>query len=383
MLRRMNQRLLFDLLLRGGPAIRPQLARGSGLSLPTVIAALRGLEQAGLVRAAGRVDPQQGRPATVYEVDPAAGSVVGVHVGPDRLRTLVADLTGEIIGRFEEPTTARTADALVEQVEAAVGRAAAGAGLERGAVTHTVIGAPGVLDPGHGLIRYAEHLPGWQQPGLAENLAARLGGAPTLENDANLAALGEHALGIARGLEDFVYLHVGSGVGLGLVLGGRLYRGRGAAGEVGFLPLGDPAFAGAPRGMLEESVAVDAVVRGARAAGLTGPAEADGASTVDAVFAAAAAGDERAAAVVATIGAHLGALVVGIEAFLDPELIVLGGRIGEHLDLLAPHLRAALARTPLHAELAVSELGGEAVLRGAIATGLTTARETVFDNLAS
>ena len=393
MLRRMNQRLLLDLLLRGGPAIRPQLARGSGLSLPTVIAALRGLEQTGLVRAAGRIDQQQGRPATVYEVNPAAGSVVGVHVGPDLLRVLVADLTGEIIGRGEEPTTARTADALVDQVELCVGRAAAAAGLERGAVTHTVIGAPGVLDPGHGLIRYAEHLPGWQQPGLAENLAARLGGALTIENDANLAALGEHALGIARGLEDFVYLHVGGGVGLGLVLGGRLYRGRGAAGEVGFLPLGDPRFADSPRGMLEESVAVDAVLRGARRAGMHGSAEpgraaaaealASDAPTVDEVFAAAAAGNERARATVATIGGHLGALVVGIEAFLDPELIVLGGQIGRHLELLLPYLRATLARTPLRAELAVSELGGEAVLRGAIAVGLSAARETVFNDRAT
>ena len=380
MLRRMNQRLLLDLLLRGGPAIRPQLARGSGLSLPTVIAALRGLEQAGLVRAAGRIDQQQGRPATVYEVNPAAGSVVGVHVGPDRLRVLVADLTGRIIGRSEEHTTARTADALVDRVEAAAGQAVAGAGLEWSAVTHTVIGAPGVLDPGHGLIRYAEHLPGWQQPGLAEHLAARLGGALTIENDANLAALGEHAFGIARGLEDFVYLHVGSGVGLGLVLGGRLYRGRGAAGEVGFLPLGDPHFADSPRGMLEESVAVDAVVRGARRAGMGGGGIAP---TVDEVFAAAAAGDERATTAIATIGGHLGALIVGIEAFLDPELIVLGGQIGQHLELLLPHLRATLARTPLHAELAVSELGGEAVLRGAIATGLSAARETVFNDRAT
>jgi predicted NBD/HSP70 family sugar kinase len=276
-----------------------------------------------------------------------------------------------------------------------------------------VIGAPGVLDPGHGLIRYAEHLPGWQQPGLAEHLAARLGGALTIENDANLAALGEHAFGIARGLEDFVYLHVGSGVGLGLVLGGRLYRGRGAAGEVGFLPLGDPRFADSPRGMLEESVAVDAVLRGARRAGMGGASEASAAATaaapggaagvavpggpdaaptaaaagdaptVDEVFAAAAAGDARATTAIATIGGHLGALVVGIEAFLDPELIVLGGPIGQHLELLLPHLRATLARTPLHAELAVSELGGEAVLRGAIATGLTAARETVFNDHAA
>ncbi|MDT7558446.1 MAG: hypothetical protein QOI68_2916, partial [Pseudonocardiales bacterium] len=93
-LREMNQRLLLDQLFAGGPATRPRLARDAGLSLPTVIAALADLENAELVRPAGRADTAQGRPATRYEANPSAGLVVGVDVGRERLRLAVADLAG-------------------------------------------------------------------------------------------------------------------------------------------------------------------------------------------------------------------------------------------------------------------------------------------------
>jgi len=378
LLRRMNQRLLLDLLFTGGPAIRPQLAREAGLSLPTVIAALRDLEEAGLVRPVGRrhdAAAQHGRPAASYEANPEAGRVLGVDIGREKVRVLLADLAGEPLGApLEVRNQARTADALVEQVEAVVVQATRQAGIGAGEVTRTVIGSPGVLDPGRGQIRYAASLPGWQRPGLAETLAERLGAALTIDNDANLAALGEHAYGAARGLRDYVYLHLGTGVGLGLVLDGRLYRGRGAAGEVGFLPLGDRRSMHARRGMLEESVGADAIVRRAHEEGMTGRL------TAEKVFAAARQGDdERALRTVEVVGGYIGSLVAGILAFLDPELIVFGGGIGQNLDLLEPHVSEALAAiTPMRPRLAVGALGGEAVLRGAIATGVTAAREAVF-----
>ena len=378
LLRRMNQRLLLDLLFTGGPAIRPQLARETGLSLPTVIAALRDLEEAGLVRpTTQRTGPQQqhGRPAASYEANPEAGHVLGVDIGREKVRVLLADLAGRPLGApLEVRNRARTADALVDQVEDVVEQTTRQAGIGITDVTHTVIGAPGVLDPGRGRIRYAPNLPGWQRPGLAETLSDRLGTELTIDNDANLAALGEHAYGAARGLANYVYLQLGTGVGLGLVLGAQLYRGRGAAGEVGFLPLGDRRSMHARRGMLEESIAADAIVRRAREEGMTGRL------TAETVFAAARdEGDERALRTVAGVGGHIGGLVAGILAFLDPELIVFGGGVGQNLDLLEPHISEALAAiTPMRPRMAVGTLGGEAVLRGAIATGVTAAREAVF-----
>lgn len=374
LLRRMNQRLLLDRLFARGPAIRAQLARETGLSLPTVIAALRDLEEAGLVRHAGRREPEHGRPAAAYAANAAAGRVLGVDIGREKLRVLVADLAAEPLGPpLQVRNRARTADALVDQVESVVAQALKQVGIGAADVTHTVVGSPGVLDPGRGRIRYAPSLPGWQRPGLAETLADRLGAALTIDNDANLAALGEHAYGVARGLRNFVYLQLGTGVGLGLVLGGQLYRGRGAAGEIGFLPLGDGRSMHAERGMLEESVAADAIVRRAREEGMTGRL------TAERIFAAARAGEESAARTVAAVGGHLGGLVAGILAFLDPELIVFGGGVGQNLDLLEPHVTDALAAiTPLRPQLAAGALGAEAVLRGAVATGVTAARESVF-----
>ncbi|HWG23908.1 ROK family transcriptional regulator [Actinospica sp.] len=374
LLRRMNQRLLLDRLFAHGPATRPRLARETGLSLPTVIAALRDLEHAGLVRPAGRHEPEHGRPAAAYEANPAAGRVLGVDIGREKLRVLVTDLAGDPLGPpLEVRNRARTADALVDQVDSVVAQATLQVGIGAADVTHTVVGSPGVFSAAQSTIRYAPNLPGWQRPGLAETLADRLGAALTIDNDANLAALGEHAYGAALGLRNFVYLQLGTGVGLGLVLGGQLYRGRGAAGEIGFLPLGDCRSTNARRGMLEESVAADGIVRRAEEEGMTGRL------TAERIFAAARAGDEPALRTVGGVGGYIGSLVAGILAFLDPELIVFGGGIGQNLDLLEPHVTDALAAiTPLRPQLAVSALGAEAVLRGAIATGVTAARESVF-----
>jgi predicted NBD/HSP70 family sugar kinase len=378
LLREMNQRLLLDRLFTAGPATRPQLARAAGLSQPTVIAALDDLERAGLVTASAGGGRQLGRPAKLYAANPAAGSVAGVDIGRGWLHLRVADLLGDTLSRLSVRNTAKSATALVELVARSLEEATERAGLVAGSVTHTAIGSPGVLDPRRGGVRYAANLPGWHQAGLAQALADRIGPAMSVDNDANLAALAELSYGAARGLKDFAYLTVGSGVGVGLVLDGRVYRGfTGAAGEVGYLPVGEQpstARAGrAARGMLEEAVAADAVVRYARQAGLTGRI------TAERVFELAHHGDPKALEAVAEEGRQLALAVAGIAAFLDPELIVLGGRVGQNIDLLEPAITAALPEvTPMRPILVGGELGEEAVVRGAIARGTILARETVF-----
>jgi len=379
-LRAMNQRLLLDQLFADGPATRPELAKHSGLSLPTVIAALADLENAELVRPAGRSATAHGRPATRYEANPSAGHVVGVDVGRDRLRVAVADLAGTQLGHLDLRNTARTSAALVERIVEAVASAARVAEIDPADLTHAVIGSPGVYDGGRGRVLYAANLPGWQRVGLAETLGQRLGTSLTVDNDANLAALGEHAYGAGRNTDHFVYAHVDTGVGIGMILDGRLYRGfSGAAGEVGYLPLapGDaaPAREGRKRtlGMLEEYLSVAAVVRYAREAGMAG------CRTPDGLFTSALGGDQRAERVVGQVAGHLARLVASIAAFLDPELIVLGGGIGRHLDLLERPTRAALSQlTPMTPRLVVGALGADAVVRGALATGVQLAREIVF-----
>ncbi|HEX4247359.1 MAG TPA: ROK family protein [Pseudonocardia sp.] len=412
-LREMNQRLLLDQLFLSGPATRPQLAKDAGLSLPTVIAALADLEHADLVRPVGRTSTAHGRPATRYGVNPSAGHAVGVDVGRDLLRLAVADLAGTRLAQLEVRNAARTSAALVDGIADAVASVAAAASIDPAAITHAVVGSPGVYDRSRGRVLYAANLPGWQRVGLAESLRRRLGTSLTVDNDANLAALGEHHHGAGRGSQHFVYAHVDVGVGVGLILGGRLYGGfSGAAGEVGYLPAHPPEWvpghppewvpghspepaacdhpardqatcahtggAGGRRGArrtgtLEDDLASAAVLRYAKEAGLTG------CRTVEAVFAAARAGSRPAGEVVRRVAGHLARLLASTAAFLDPELIVLGGSIGRQLDVLEPPTRAVLAQLgPMSPRLAVGALGAEAVLHGALATGVARAREIVF-----
>jgi predicted NBD/HSP70 family sugar kinase len=388
LLRAINERALLEHLRRQGPTSRAQLARDTGLSKPTVSQALANLERAGLVRMRPVEDtpPGRGRPAILYELDPTAGYVVGLDVGRSWLRCAVADLTGGIVARRDVPNRARSAASLVRTLTDLARHVVAGAGLEWEQVVHTLIGSPGVFDPQRRRLLFAPNLPGWGQTGLVEAMRGALGPLVTVENDANLAALGESAFGQGRDVRTFAFLTVGTGVGMGVVVDGRLHRGaHGVAGEIGFLPLGADGTPGAPsaehpdairRGLLEQAAAADGVVRTAQALGMAQ-------SSAQRIFAAARAGDPVARSVVELEGQRIALVVAAITAVLDPELVVLGGGIGHNLDLLeGPLSRRLHALTPLRPRIVASELGADAVLLGAVATALDLARELVFQQRA-
>jgi len=359
----------------------------TGLSKVTVSATIANLERAGLVRPVGEVSGGRGRLALLYEPDPTAGYVVGVDVGRGWVRCAVADLSGTVVNRQDVPNRARSAAGVVETVARLARAVVESAGLRWSQVVRTLMGSPGVLDHESGRVRFAGNLPGWGRSGLLEDVRAALGPGVDVENDANLAAIGEHTFGAGAGVPTFVFLTVGTGVGMGIVVDGRLYRGaRGAAGEVGFLPVGADDTPGAPppsdpglsrRGMLEEATAADAVVRTARALGMRRVRSAL------AVFDAARRGDAIAMRAVELEGRRLALVVSSVAAILDPELVVLGGGIGRNLDLLREALTRRLHEvTPLRPTVVVSRLGDDAVLRGAIATAVEVARDLVFEQRA-
>lgn len=379
-MRALNQRLVLDRLRRHGEATRPRIAADTGLSKPTVGQALLDLEQHGLVRTTGRSLTGPGRAAVVYQAAPDAGHVVGVDIGRRAIRIAVADLEGSIVARLDEPNRCRSASALVRTVSESVERAVASAGLRPHEVVATVVGTPGIPDPAAGTVHRAPNLPGWERRGLLHELVSALavaGSDVVVENDANLCAVGEHALGAALGVDVLVCLTVGTGIGMGLLVEGKLFRGaHGAAGEIADLPYGPlPSAAGARRpGPVEAVAAGQAVVEAARASGLTK------ARSAKDVFRLARAGDARALRVVEQEAEKLAYVVSAVTAVLDPRLIVLGGGIGGNADLLAEPMRRALgSMTPVVPEIVAGQLGEDAVLAGAIATALGTARELVFD----
>ena len=244
-------------------------------------------------------------------------------------------------------------------------------------MTQATLGTPEVFQPGKGRVAMAPNLPGWGRRGVVEEVSRQLGTALTFENDVNLAALGEQAAGLGRGVANFVYLWIGTGTGMGLVLDHHLYRGASrAAGEIAYLPLGpgdphDPAHR--RRGTFEDAAAAGAAAQIGRELGITDQL------TSKKLFELARRGRPEALAAVEVEAQRLALGIASVAAVVDPELIILAGGIGSSGDLLIEPIDRELRRlSPFRPRLAVSRLGDGAVLQGAIATALTAARARLF-----
>ncbi len=223
----------------------------------------------------------------------------------------------------------------------------------------------------------APNLPGWGRHGLVEAVRSQLGTDVTFENDVNLAALAEREHGHGRNADSFVFMSVGTGVGMAFVMEGRLYRGaHGAAGEIAYLPIGvgdphDPV--NRRRGAFEEAAAADGVVRVAREMGMPGSV------TPERIFAAARRGEGAARKAVEVEARRLAMAIATVTPMLDPELVILGGGIVRNGDLLLEPIEQELRRLiPFRPRVVISALGQDAVLQGAVATALEVARERVF-----
>ncbi|RRD45880.1 ROK family transcriptional regulator [Tessaracoccus sp. OH4464_COT-324] len=371
LIREMNQRVLFDSLLRQGPTTRPELARASGLSQPTVIAALNELVEARLVVPVGNDARELGRPAKLYQANAAAASVIAIDIGRVWVRVAVVDIAGGELYRHDVRNVARSATSLVELISAEVSQAKAKSQVEPGRM-HAVIGSPGVFAPKRGVVDYADQLPGWHRPRLVSLLVEELGMQVQIENDVNLAALAESIHGRASRYESFAYFHIGTGAGLATVINGRLHRGfHGAAGELAYLLTTTGADGGVR--VLEDIVSARALTSSAREVGLEDPAP-------EAVLRSAAAGDPKARRVMDRFIEGISAAVIAINAVLDPECIILGGGIGTCLqDYVAEIGDAVARRSPFHVDLAIADLHADATLRGAIDLGLRVARDSAFE----
>jgi predicted NBD/HSP70 family sugar kinase len=368
LLRALNEQLLLSHIRQLGSCSRADLARMSGLSKPTVSVALANVERAGLVRLAGQRTGLPGRSALLYEIRPEAGYVLGLDIGMHYLRGALADLTGQVRARSSARTRATSAAGRVAELVGLADMLCGEAGVTRTAVTQTVIGSPGVYDPMRDSMVLTGGLGGWGRPEALAGLRAAFGQQLVVENDIDAAALAEREHGHGREFGSFAFVSIGTGIGMGLVLGGRLHRGvHGVAGEIAFMPISDGRGSDAGdarrRGTLEAAGSASAVVRAARRAGLRGPVSARR------VFAAAAAGDERATAVVADEALLVAKAICAIITVVDPQLVVLGGGIGQAPGFAAA-VTARLARlAPVLPEVRVSALGTDAVVDGCLASG--------------
>src|SRR5438067_5196032 len=252
LLKRLNEETVLDTIRSGAPISRAEIARRAGISKPTVSLALRALLEAGLVREAssGPAGPTYG--AVYFEPVAEAALVLGVDLGARFLRGALSDLSGAVRARQDVELAAHDAASALEAIGALRDSLVGAAGLAPELVENVVVGVPGVVEQRDGAVRLATNIPGLDGRRYGDELEERLGVRVTVENDVNLAALGERRHGVARGVDDFMFLSVGTGLGAGLVLRGELQRGyHGAAGELDYVAVGlqqeiDPGAAALP-----------------------------------------------------------------------------------------------------------------------------------------
>ncbi|TCC63254.1 ROK family transcriptional regulator [Kribbella pittospori] len=381
LIRAINEQVLLEHIRRSGPVSRTELATLTGLSKPTVSAALATIERGGLVHASGQRTGVPGPAARLYDVRPEAGFVLGLDVGREFLRGAIADLRGTVRCRLSVRTKAVREMARVQELADLAATLLDEAGITASQLTQTVIGSPGVYDPKRDTLALTGRLSGWDSPAVLPALRERFGPALMIENDVDAAALAERVHGHGRDVDSFAFVSVGTGIGMGLVLDGKLRHGfHGVAGEISYLPFtegsGSDARDARKRGSFDASASAAAVVRAARRAGVRG------ATSAAKVFAAAARGDVIAAAVVTEEALLVAKAVCSVIAVVDPELIVLGGGIGQapgFLDAVVEQLRLL---SPVMPEVKMSVLAADTVVAGCIAAGLDRAWQHLLGRIA-
>ncbi|MGI5499719.1 ROK family transcriptional regulator [Lentzea sp. CA-135723] len=376
MVRAINRRSVVEAIAHHGALSRSQVARAVGLSKPTTSEVVTGLLAAGLIREAGSTSGTQGPKAVLYEVNDSAAHVIGIDLGRRWVRAAVADLSGRIIARHDERARLRSNQTLLEQIGDVARTVMREKGIDWPQVAQVVVGSPGVADPVRGVVMLPANLPGWERQGMIESIRSRFEAPVKIENDVNLAALGELTQGHGRQTGDFAYLWIGTGVGLGLVIDGRLHRGaHGLAGEIGFLPISaDPEYAASrwPRWFASPAVQ-EATDRLAAAREMTNP------PTLRTVFSLARKGDPLAREVVDVVAGLVARAVSTVAGVVDPEMIILGGGVGHNGDLLLHPIEMALrSLTPLSVQVVTSALGTDAVLHGAVGTATSAAWDALL-----
>jgi predicted NBD/HSP70 family sugar kinase len=375
LLRELGEQAVLETIFRKGPITRPEIAAATSLSKPTVSAAVSRLEQGGFVRAAGRRGGQRGRKPVAYVVSAKAGFVLGADIGGSNLRVATADLFGEPICDLKRTTAKEGSRAIGVQILEMVSEVIDRASTVHGRPLTLGISAPGVVDQASGRVTslaYNVVPEGGFDP--LEVIRDRFDLPVLVENNVNLAAVGEKWFGLARGVSTMVFIAIGAGIGMGIIIDDELVRGaHGAAGEIGYLPLvGDPFN---PRhrlhGGLEDEIGAAGIVATFNERRAPDDPEL---SSVQAVFELAGAGNAAARSVVDHVASRLGTAIATACAILDPELVVLGGGIGASPLLLSPVRGSAAALVPITARIETSLLGERAALQGAIAVALHAAR---------
>jgi glucokinase len=371
----LHEFLVTDALRDAGQMTRSEVAARVGLSLPSVSRIVRRLIELGVIEEMPGTAGDVGRTPGALRYVGRSGAVIAIDLGGTKCHGALASLAGELLEEHVRPTRSLTgaADVLVE----CIGLLRAEAAKRKLAVRATVVGIPALLDADTGLATAGPNVQ-WEGFDIVSRLKPVVQEPFAVENDVNLAAVGQAWRGEGREVSSFVTLSLGTGVGGGLVVDGRLVTGRhNAAGEIGYLVVPPPPGRSDPVNL--ESVAsgpgILARAEELLAAGAESTLRADGLRTEE-IFEAALSGDALGSKVVEETLDHVATAVVAIAAIVDPQRVILEGSVGR---AIGPHLQALrerVAEKVLAApEIVVSSLGPNGTVIGAVARALALVRE--------
>ncbi|KLU54286.1 hypothetical protein EL84_19060 [Paenibacillus sp. VT-400] len=377
-IRNLNENLIMDALITQGTMSRADISRQTGLSKPTVSLAVEHLIDRNLVREMGPADNAQGRKATLIRFNETAYYVCGIDIGATRIRIALSDLNGEIIAYRTYPMVVQEAYERAEATMLELLRSHMNELLDENHLNWDQIqcigfGIPGVVLPESGRIkRIVDPLAGLEEAFSLESLSGAFPCEVILENDVNLAALGEYRSGAAAGYPLFVFFSIGTGTGAGIMVHGQLLRGLGGlTGEIAEMLVDDGR-------RLEEVLSADGLMQLAKdyldqhdelllEAADSGADDLHRHLTPERLFEAARSGEVEALDILQQYSQKIASALRQLSVVLAPDLIVLGGGVGGNGDVLLPLLRQIISEQfPVQPQLICSKLGEQAVVTGAV-----------------
>ena len=360
---------VLQLLFSNKDLSRAHISRVSGLSKQTISSVIADLENAHLVEETGITEGGIGRRAQTYRLSPRAGFAVGIDLGGTNFRSGLVDFSGNVLGELSIETPHSSVDELLQIMSKTISQLFKNANVPVSELAQIVIGIPGAVNPATGVISNAPNLEYLDNLVLRNLIQARFNVSTLVENDVNVAALGELE---KSKTEDFGFIAIGTGVGMGLILDGELRRGfNGGAGEIGYLPLGENVNQLSKEGHFEELI-------GGHAVESKYLKQVKSKKTLIEIFESAAKGDSISEKIVDELGSNIALGIRAICSVLDLGEIILGGGIGSREDLYAKiveELRKTMQNPP---SVIISTLGARAGLVGAMSYALSEMRGHVL-----
>jgi glucokinase-like ROK family protein len=390
-----NKHAVLDIVrFTPGGISRAELAQRLDLSRAAMTAIVNDLLDSEVIHETEARNAQSGRPPIILEINAKRGLVIGVDMGASHLGAVLTDLTAQVLGEVEMPFNIADGPQIgVQKTDELILQLLEKNQLGLSQIMAIGLGVPGPIASESGTVFAPPIMPGWDGFPIQVSLQEKWGVPVSLNNDAELGALGEWAYGAGRGESFLAYIKVGTGVGSGLLLNGQLYRGAtGSAGEIGHLTIEEngPICACGNTGCLEAVAggraiaqqAQEAVRKGQRTL-LTSIGAVENITARD-VASAARRGDLVAQQIITRAGSYLGIAIAGLVNLVNPRMVVVGGGVAQIGDLLLQPIRDTVLRRSLQASARTVKINAAILHRrssnmGAIVQALSIALHQIAD----